>query len=231
MRRSPSELASLAVGRAPVAMGVAEHDTQCALCGVDLPAGSPTSPTALPSTWVDVAQLALPGGRDTCPHCYGLWLNEAGRPLTMLAKAVITERGAFRAASFVHRRHLTLHPPQTPFVWVHSAAQRQHLVWLAPINYGTDVIRTLHGRQVLTWRRQRVIEAAQVLEDHRDDKGRLPVGIDPDMEDPDSGRPRRWAPPIVHDLMRSLTRGELWALCPLVYQTDKQAEQPPLINL
>lgn len=151
----------------PVA-GKAEHDTHCAACGVDLPAGSPTAWLKFGDSFTDWQYLAnetVRGEAQVCQHCAALFSSAFLQKVQATASAAIySAEGAFVMNKDSDRVRLLKDPPKTPFVAYIATTMGQHVAWRAPVTLDRDLIRIAVAREVITINRTLLLQAVEVCE-------------------------------------------------------------------
>lgn len=163
----------------PVA-GKAEHDTHCAACGVDLPAGSPTAWLKFGGSFTDWQYLAnqtVRGEAQVCPHCAALFGSNFLQKVQATASAAIySSEGTWVMNKDSDRVKLLKDPPKTPFVAYIATTMGQHVAWRAPVTLDRDLIRIAVAREVITINRPLLLRAIDVCK-------RVMDAIGQDMQD------------------------------------------------
>lgn len=171
----------------PVA-GTAEHDTHCAACGVDLPAGSPTAWLRFGDSFTDWQYLAnetMRGEVQVCQHCAALFGSSFLKNVQATASAAIySPEGAWVMNKDSDRVKFLKDPPNAPFVAYIATTMGQHVAWRAPITLDRDLIRIAVARDVITINRPLLLEAVKVCkrvmsaiaEDVKDEKEAAQAG-------------------------------------------------------
>lgn len=159
---SPSVLAAEAARLGPPSTcRASEHDCDCALCGRDIAVGDYCEPFKPASGFTDCPSLAAPASRTVCWQCKALWSKDF---LMTYAKSVITPAGFFKFASNTAIASAMLHPPEPPFVIIHSTAQQQHLIWRTPVNYSRERFVIRFGTRLFTVSHRRLLAAVTAMD-------------------------------------------------------------------
>jgi CRISPR type IV-associated protein Csf1 len=173
----------------------------CAMCGLDLPKGSPCSPFKPGPTFIDYPALAARSDY-VCGYCMALW----NKPfMARAAKAIITTEGVFKLWSNDDLTLFLLEPPKPPFVAYLADAKGQHLIWRTPVSLSRDLFTLRLGTRKLVLRRPAYLQGVQdcaLIEAATAATGkkkavRLPFLDARDLDQPAAGRMRE-------DVRRSL---------------------------
>lgn len=239
--RSPSAIYCHASGTAAVTRRTYAVDTLCAMCGTDIPAGTPCNPSrGLFDAYFNNKIDLIEGAAAICGHCMALWSKDW---LQKYSKTYASRDGVFKLASNLDQALFLHRPPPPPFVAILSTTQQQHLIWRAPVNLDADIVYLRMGDEILRVRRRHVIERAlpawhalaAMMKQHG--MPGLPAALDREVarfsmgivrEDVARRSDDSGLGPHVQTL-NGLTMGEWWALQVLrLFDAQALAEQVPV---
>lgn len=232
---SSSQFACKAAGIGPdpeLPKYAGEKATACVFCGAPISRREPFEQVKFGAKFADHLSLAAPDSDLGCWGCHQARKTENGM-LQVAAKAVYTRRGVFKAHSRAEQAYHLYEPPKDRFLWVHSLAQNEHMVWRTPLALDRDRFPVRVGPHLLTIDRPRTfavlklwraaVEAVRAS-DKKHEKFVQPCeSLDGDMKDASSLRIKGWvarlALPEVDALRQGLAQlstGDAWALSVLV---------------
>ena len=227
---SPSKLAVTAAGIRPVGSQRAKKECRCAMCGTEIKVGELLDDFVTGAGFTDYPALACKPSKVICGDCKAVWRKEF---MQKYSKAVISEEGIFPFAKMENQAYWLLNPPKTPFIMMVSDQQQQHLVWRCPVNYSSEIYQLRFGGSTMTIRRTVLLDAlaaAQLLVrtfnegKKKGEQIKNPFWrLDWNMLDLRHGLLRNDLASLqddesmkAKDLLRSISSGEMWALCVLL---------------
>jgi CRISPR type IV-associated protein Csf1 len=162
------QLAALAFGLDPfnIEDGIpATEDSTCAYCGAPILAGDRVVP------YPDTLSANFTDGRDVNLErkyaCAACLQTAIGKPMVLVQKALVTEKGVFSLSKDSERAHFFLNPPKPPFaVCATSGINVQHILWKTPVTWSVDLIYARYDTLTLRIRRPHLLkslEAAQKI--------------------------------------------------------------------
>lgn len=221
---SASRIYCEAAGIKQTGDAVSAHRQSCAMCGGLIDKDDPcTSGRGLFNDAFNNKSDLVQGATHVCGWCFPLWEKDW---LQKYSKTYASREGVFKLASNLDMARFLRFPPAAPFVAIQSTAQQQHLIWRAPVNYQHDVIMLRMGDELLSIRRNFLLDQALPawrslceLVDRLDMKG-LPAPLDRELSRQGMGMVRtdvaEKAEAVgLSDAVSTLqkqTAGEWWAL-------------------
>lgn len=216
---SPTALLLTEMGDTPRAPLTAANDTDCAMCGMHLPAGSAVAAFRPGSTFNDHNRLADPGSAHLCGWCNAAWSRQYMQK-TMRAIA-IRGQGVFDIGKNLSLAYWLFHPPQADWVaGVATTTNQQHLWWGATVNAGaTPVGQFQWGATRLFVRFAHFQQCYEACRAYRKHTGKPALIPDRDLSFELIGQTHtaksvsvQTHDPSLYALLQRCTLGELWAL-------------------
>lgn len=159
---SPSKLAAQAAGLSCSGMHAALTHGQCVMCGLEYSVGDKIVPFLPPKSFMDYSALRNQGGSHICGWCNTVWSKVFSQNYL---KTVICSEGIFPASSNDHIAYWLLNPPEGQWLFLQSSQKVHHITFRTPINYSRDVYQIRMGENLVTIRRNMLIEGTQAAKE------------------------------------------------------------------
>lgn len=236
---SPSRVVRVSLGLEAVGTPV-QKACMCCMCGAELDVGCIGNKSSFSSGFTDDLSLVHRGANQyTCGDCQALGSTKG---LLNSGFGAFSLQGYLPFRKWVDVAYALLNPPPAPFVMCFATAKSQHMAWRSPVNYSAEAFRVRVGLQDLHIRRKRLLEAPEIcarvaaaaFENVKVKKSPGParktlphpfISLTADLKDVQQGKLNPLAlklessevPPyaaFAQDMqwLRTLTKGEMWAL-------------------